>query len=156
VILAPLTKYDFASSRVEMISAQIEAHMSTLVQVVAADIFTKTTLAPKLYIIQNNNNNNNNKVPLSSMAEMEATTLTAAVAEFYKSLGRVMTVTQCDRITNNELCKLAKTNVGLMIVEGYRQIYDAVRDPTNNYASPSLVVPHSITSIQKFFVMDNV
>lgn len=152
VILTSLQRYDFTQSRVEMISAQIEAHLQTLVQEIAGQVLGKTALAAAIYTIQTHNKSTG---PLSSVPGMDSASLTAAVAEFYKSLGRVAALSRCDKIADVNLSKATRRSIGELIVDGYRQVFDAVRDPVNNYASPSLVAPHPIASIQNFFTMES-
>jgi len=130
-----LEPYDFAASRVEILSAHIKAHMDTLVQEQASIILINCGLTHKITMIQNKPPDE----PLSKTPYMDPQSIAETMRSFERLLldPGVMLMPQCDRLLIGKLRSYARSSVSQMIYESYLFLYNSIHNPENQYEEPA-------------------
>lgn len=141
VIQNAILPYNFAGKRVEMLSAQIEAHMDTLVEEETSSILLNCGLAEKLSILKYRETDG----PLSQVHGMDHRSLIPPLRSFESSVFETGTLVmnQCDRVIQESLRTSAKNSVTTLIASAYATLYYAIMDPSNQYDSPLTILHYN-------------
>lgn len=139
-----LISYSFAIFKAELINAQIEAHMGTLVQEEGFSTLRKCKLATKLEIFQDWLAKPIPREPLSRVQDMDGRQLADSMRSFEASLFDLgaMVLPQCERLYSSRLKSKARSQVSDMIANSFAALYDAIVDSSNLYENPALIVPY--------------
>eukprot|EP01114_Cavostelium_apophysatum_P003972 TRINITY_DN14104_c0_g1_i1.p1 TRINITY_DN14104_c0_g1~~TRINITY_DN14104_c0_g1_i1.p1 ORF type:complete len:708 (+),score=123.47 TRINITY_DN14104_c0_g1_i1:88-2124(+) len=132
VMQSSLASFDFASSRIEMLSAHIKAHMDTLVAEQTSILLTSCGLTGKMNILHSVSK----EEPLASISLMDRKSVTDTIRAFESLLGDstgALMMPQCDRLSNAQLRAQARLQVNQLIYDSFLVFYEAILDPKNQY-----------------------
>ncbi|KYR02365.1 oligomeric Golgi complex component [Tieghemostelium lacteum] len=131
-----LLKYsDFTKQNLELISAQLEVHIETLVDEQTSQILEQMGIGSKIRILTYADP----KVPLSQLSGMDRQSIVQSIRQFDQSLEQSfgsLVMTDCDRLVNNKLKSTTKRSVSNLISTAYSSLYSAIQDPFNQYEDP--------------------
>jgi len=144
LIQSSLSKYDFTASRVEMLAANIEAHMDTLIQEEMSTLLIRCKLAGKIQILQNTKPGE----VLSKVSGMDVASLTEAMRSFEKEFLLIGGFSECDKLINPQLKATARIGVSRLVCIAYTNLYDAIVDSKNNYPQPHSIVHYKPDQIK--------
>jgi len=141
---ATLIPYSFASSRVERLAAQIDAHMDSLVDEEVTILLANCGLADKIKIIQEeelpSTTDGTARRPLSTIPGLDSKSLSESVHLFEGLLfdmAQNYSLPLCDKIINTRLKSTARTNVLKNLSIAYSSLHEAVMNPLNGYCGSS-------------------
>ncbi|KAJ5074275.1 component of oligomeric golgi complex 6 [Anaeramoeba ignava] len=155
-----LSSFDFTREFLEMLDAQIDAHMDTLVEEQHQIILRECNMAEKIRIIQSQNKSQsqsqsqnksqNDFVPLSQIFETNTQSIKNTIALFDNSIKILdsLVFPQCDKILNLQLRRNAKKQIIQLTLLGYKILYDSIMDPKNQYPNPESIVPRTPDQIE--------
>ncbi|KAH3820573.1 hypothetical protein DPMN_122317 [Dreissena polymorpha] len=134
--------YEFTDTKQEMLQAQVEAHVDTLVNEQAAFVLSRVDLAHIYSTIQQHQPKLG---PLANLPGMDPITVKSAMNKFdsYLASPDSLTLSQCSLITSSKNRELIKKNSSELICQSYRQMYTAVCDPQNEYREWTSIVPRT-------------
>jgi hypothetical protein len=137
-----LSAYEFTASRIEMLTAQIEAHMDTLVEEQTTQMLQSCGLAQKIGVIQYRDPS---KGLLSAEPGMERAAVTESAKAFEGSMvdPGVLVIPQCDKLVNPKLRSTARKNIATMLCNTYETFHAAVMLPQNGYENPMMIFKYS-------------
>mmetsp|Transcript_17959 Transcript_17959/g.53962 ORF Transcript_17959/g.53962 Transcript_17959/m.53962 type:complete len:745 (+) Transcript_17959:96-2330(+) len=139
---ACLQPYQFASARCEILSAQVHAHMNTLVQTEALDLVTRCGLATVLRIFQDyhvrRTKDDGVTPPMSTVPGLEASTIAGTMRAFEASLLEMGTLQTplCQKLLLPEVRQEAHSRVAATFIAAYTNLHTAVSDAENAYPTP--------------------
>ncbi|XP_062521399.1 conserved oligomeric Golgi complex subunit 6-like [Corticium candelabrum] len=144
-----LALYEFTDNRLEMLSAQCEAHLETLVHEQASYVLSKSGLGFPHMIIQEKKHS---EQPLSKVEGMNGELLRGAMVKFdsFLSVPDSLMLPQCRQLLSTRLCDTAYRQAMEMVCGAYKGVFDAVHNPNNLYNDPSWVVsrtPEQVTAL---------
>jgi len=150
-----IRKYDFTSSRLEILSLLISNHKETLIHLQSSLILKKSGLALKLEILSHWSTNlrvnpdTGAILPLSSVDGMDTSTLMSSLQSFYKSLFGIgaFTMPQCDRLFDTNVREEVRQRICRNISQSYILLYEAVSDRENKYESVQDILTHTPSQI---------
>ncbi|XP_041348478.1 conserved oligomeric Golgi complex subunit 6-like [Gigantopelta aegis] len=143
-----LALYEFTDTRLEMLQAQIDAHVDTLTSEQASFVLNNTGLATIYNTIQQYQPSQG---PLSSLSGMDTLAVKSGMNKFdsYLATPDSLVLPQCSFL----LSALIRENVKLrsieLICEAYQQIYQAIHHPSNGYSEPQSIVPRTPSQVVK-------
>eukprot|EP01112_Ceratiomyxa_fruticulosa_P012391 TRINITY_DN3427_c0_g2_i1.p1 TRINITY_DN3427_c0_g2~~TRINITY_DN3427_c0_g2_i1.p1 ORF type:complete len:740 (-),score=94.15 TRINITY_DN3427_c0_g2_i1:40-2259(-) len=147
-IQTSLSNYDFTAPRIEMLAAQVDAHMDTLVEEQTSVLLNTCGLGPKLTIIQYRDSMN----PLSQVSGMDRQAILATVQQFESSLvdlgSLVLPLPQVDMLSSPRLRSQARRSVLHLISVAYNSFYLTILDPVNKYHDPVNLFNHDPDQIR--------
>jgi hypothetical protein len=122
----------------EMLRAQVEAHLQTLVEEETARLLASSGLAPVLQLVHYHRG----PEPLSSLPQMEPRALAPVLRHFEAALfeSGALQLPQLDRLADPDLRRAARLQVAQLVASAYTALYQAVVDPRNKYDSPHLLL----------------
>ncbi|ESO00870.1 hypothetical protein HELRODRAFT_112997 [Helobdella robusta] len=140
VIQCVVALYEFTDQRLEMLQAQIDAHMDTLVNEHASLILHHcglTSLCTSLQLYARS------EEPLSKMSGMDVASVKAAMAKLdgFLSNPDPTTMGQCNRVQSSKFRDQIKRRTTELICMAYSQLYSAISDPKNQYPSITSIAP---------------
>lgn len=140
--------YEFTDTRQEMLQAQIEAHIDTLVSEQAAFILNRVDLAHIYGTIQQHQPKNG---PLSSLQGLDPLTVKSAMNKFdsYLASPDSLILPQCSLILSSKNRELVKKHSLELICKSYKQMYEMIMDPVNEYREPLTIVPRTPEQVVK-------
>lgn len=140
--------YEFTDTRQEMLQAQVDAHLDTMVNEQAAFVLNRISLADIYRVIQQHQPKQG---PLSNIQGMDALTVKSAMNKFdsYLASPDSLTLPQCNLITSSKNRELIKKNSAELLCASYQLMYDAVCDPKNEYREPQNIVPRTPDQVNK-------
>ncbi|KAK2156367.1 hypothetical protein LSH36_215g03002 [Paralvinella palmiformis] len=143
-----LALYEFTDQRLEMLQAQIDAHVDTLLSEQAAFILNRTDLAHVYGIVQQHNPAQG---PLSDIHGLDAITIKSAMARFdnYLASPDSYTLPQCSLLLSSKIRESVKKHSIELICHAYKQMYKSLFDESNNYTEPHTIVPRTPEQVQK-------
>ncbi|XP_053378010.1 conserved oligomeric Golgi complex subunit 6-like isoform X2 [Mercenaria mercenaria] len=143
--------YEFTDTRQEMLQAQIDAHIDTMVNEQAAFILNRVDLAHIYGTIQQHQPKQG---PLSSIQGLDPITVKSAMNKFdsYLASPDSLMLAQCTLITSSKNRELIKKNSSELICKSYKLMYDAVCDPKNEYGEYQSIVPRTPDQVEKLLM----
>lgn len=141
-LMVILVQHDFTISRIEMLNAQIEAHMHTIVEEQTARMLQNCGLAQKLSVAQYRENTTR---PLSQELGMEKPAIFETIRAFEATIIElgVLVLPHCDKLINPKIRSLARKNIATLISGAYGDFYRAISDPVALYDQPLAMFKHT-------------
>ncbi|XP_060599820.1 conserved oligomeric Golgi complex subunit 6-like isoform X2 [Ruditapes philippinarum] len=143
--------YEFTDTRQEMLQAQIDAQIDTMVSEQAAFILNRVDLAHIYGSIQQHQPKQG---PLSSLQGLDAITVKSAMNKFdsYLASPDSLLLPQFTLITSSKNRELIKKNSSELICKSYKLMYDAISDPKNEYGEYHSIVPRTPDQVVKLLM----
>ncbi|KAL3852068.1 hypothetical protein ACJMK2_015756 [Sinanodonta woodiana] len=140
--------YEFTDTRQEMLQAQVEAHIDTLVNEQAAFVLNRVGLAHTYATIQQHQPK---RGPLSSLDGMDTLTVKSAMNKFdsYLASPDSLVLPQCSIILSSRNRETVKKRSIDLICQAYQLMYDAICNPVNEYRDCQAIVPRTPDQVLK-------
>ncbi|CAH1781027.1 unnamed protein product, partial [Owenia fusiformis] len=137
-----LALYEFTDQRLEMLQAQIDAHIDTLTSEQASYILNSIDMAQMYGLVQQHQPKQG---PLSVLPGMDPITVKSAMNKFdsYLASPDSLDMPQCALLTAAKLREMVKKSSTELLCKAYKQMYDAIVDPSNEYTDPKTIVPRT-------------
>ncbi|CAG5126682.1 unnamed protein product [Candidula unifasciata] len=137
-----LALYEFTDTRLEMLNAQTDAHVDTLVSEQATYILNRVGLAQMYGILQQHRIDHG---ALSSVPGLDELAIKSAVNKFDSYLAQPdsLTLPQCNVILSASIREITKKRSVELVCEAYTQIYKAIMNPSNGYKDGPGIVPRT-------------
>lgn len=148
LVYSTLSLYEFTDVRLEMLQAQIDAHIDTLVSEQASHILNRTDLVHVYGQVQIHKPKLG---PLSNMTGLDSISLKSAISKFdsYLSSPDSFVMSQLSLILSPKIRdNITKQSVEL-ICAAYSHIYTAVNNPSNDYKEPRSIMPRTPDHVEK-------
>lgn len=148
IMQTTLSLYEFTDTRLEMLQAQVEAQLDTLVNEQAAMVLNRVGLAEAYKMVQAYQPKQG---PLSSLQGMDAGTLKSAMMQFDSFLANpdALVLPQCSLILSARIRESIKKRSMELINESYRLLFDSIKNPANEYKEPQGIVPRTPDQVMK-------
>ncbi|XP_068085957.1 conserved oligomeric Golgi complex subunit 6 [Anabrus simplex] len=142
-----LSLYEFMDDRLERIQAQSDAQLDTLASEQASSLVANLNLGAIYTILQEHERGS-----LSSVPGMEPENVKKFVTKLdsFLLMPDVLLLPQINLITNGSQRSLAQRRAFEVIGAIYKQLYEAVHEPSNNYQNPGELMkrtPDDITQL---------
>jgi len=146
LIHTTLTVFEFVDDQLEMLQAQIEAHVDTLISAQAGLVLSAVDLNVPYQTVQSRP-----RGPYPDIPPMQAANLKAAMMKFDSFLATP------DSIALSQLSFLTSASVRDSILEkstglihgAYKLLYDVINNPNNGYAEPQGIVPRTPDQVKR-------
>ncbi|CAL1533346.1 unnamed protein product [Lymnaea stagnalis] len=137
-----LSLYEFTDTRLEMLYAQTDAHLDTLVSEQASYVLNRVGLAQMYGFIQQHRPDQG---PLSSLSGLDELAIRAAMNKFDSFLAQPdsLLLPQCSLILSSSVRESAKKRSVELVCQAYKQIYASILDPVNGYKDGINIVPRT-------------
>ena len=139
-----LSLYEFTDKKIEMLSAQIDAHTDTLVTEQTSELLLLTGLSNvyKLVIM----NENNPEIILSEVKGLDRTSVVTCFQHFEQAALHTYesTLHQITMLSSATLKEVVTTRSRDMIANAYSIVYEAFNDPKNKYEPCAAKTPEQI------------
>ena len=134
---------EFTQPALELVSAQMDAHLETLVQEQSQAILSGSGILEKLAIAQAHLPDSDG--PLSHLPGMSATDMAAVMRSFDALLSAtsVLVMPMTEKLTDPRTRQTARARVADAISSAYTSLHDAVHNPSNAYGNPASILLHS-------------
>eukprot|EP00004_Rigifila_ramosa_P002631 TRINITY_DN12729_c0_g2_i1.p1 TRINITY_DN12729_c0_g2~~TRINITY_DN12729_c0_g2_i1.p1 ORF type:complete len:528 (-),score=91.76 TRINITY_DN12729_c0_g2_i1:8-1360(-) len=145
-IHALLVQQNFAKVLCEMLAAQTEAHLETLVQEQSVMALRRCALYDKLALVQS-------AAPgcaLSQVPGLDSVALADSIETFCATLAKGIPMPFCDRLVSAPNRTSARAQVATLIANAYSTLYHCVHNPANGYSNPASVAslsPEQVTAL---------
>jgi len=146
LIHTTLTVFEFVDDQLEMLQAQIEAHVDTLISAQAGLVLSAVDLNIPYQTVQSRP-----RGPYPDVPQMQASNLKAAMMKFDSFLASP------DSIALSQLSFLTSASVRDSILEkstslihgAYKTLYDAITNPSNGFTEPQGIVPRTPDQVKR-------
>ncbi|XP_064604827.1 conserved oligomeric Golgi complex subunit 6-like [Liolophura sinensis] len=147
-IQTTLALYEFTDERIEMLQGQIDAHVDTLVSEQASFVLTRVGLVHLYGIVQQHQPKQG---PLSSLPDLDSLTVKSSMTRFdsYLASPDSLTLPQCTLVLSGKVREAVKKQAVDLICSAYRQMYEAITIPANEYREPGSIVPRTPDQVVK-------
>ncbi|OWF39301.1 conserved oligomeric Golgi complex subunit 6-like [Mizuhopecten yessoensis] len=137
-----LAMYEFTDTRLEMLQAQVDAQIDTLVSEQASFVLNKVGLAFVYGTVQQHQPKQG---PLSALPDMGGPVLKSAMSKFdsYMASPDSLVLPQSRLLLSGRVRETVKKNSADLICSAYKQIYDTICDPANEYKESPSIVPRT-------------
>ncbi|XP_033746599.1 conserved oligomeric Golgi complex subunit 6-like [Pecten maximus] len=137
-----LALYEFTDTRLEMLQAQVDAQVDTLVSEQASFVLNKVGLAFVYGTVQQHQPKQG---PMSVLPDMDGPALKAAMSKFdsYMASPDSLVLPQSRLLLSGRVREMVKKNSSDLICAAYKQIYDAICNPANEYKESPSIVPRT-------------
>lgn len=137
-----LMLFEYTDQHLEMLQAQMDAHLDTLVSEQASTIVGQLGLGALYTSLQDFQPKHG---PLSSLPGCDALAIQAAVKKLdsFLSAPDSLTIPQSILLLSASLRQTLRKRSMELLCNAYTQIYEAVNLPTNNYLEPQLLLPRT-------------
>lgn len=137
-----LTVFEFSDQQLEMLQAQMEAHLDTLVSEQTSQIVGQLgfgTIYKTLQAYQPKQG------PLSTIPGCDALAIQSANKKLdaFLSSPDSLTLPQCNLLLSVVLRQDLRSRTVELLCSVYKQIYNAIHDPSNGYPEPDSLFPRS-------------
>nr|CAG4643844.1 EOG090X03SX [Lepidurus arcticus] len=145
-----LSLYEFIDARLESLEVQMETQLTTLSSEQASSLIRNLGLGSVCSLLQGRNPAD----PLSSISGMEPANLKNFVAklESYLANPDLLPVPQWRLLSSAGHRKLVQKRSVDAVMSIYRQLYDAVHDPTSGYTNPGSIMSCTPEQVQALLV----
>lgn len=129
-----LALYEFTEERIEMLSAQIDAHLDTLVNEQAAGVLTQSGIAVVYSEVQRSKSVAG-AGPLSKQSGLGKDNIINALSSFeaYIASTEEFILPQVSYLASATLKEVATTRASDLVYNAYKTVYDILIDPINEY-----------------------
>ncbi|KAI0217702.1 Conserved oligomeric Golgi complex subunit 6 [Lamellibrachia satsuma] len=148
LIQSTLALYEFTDQRLEMLQAQVDAHIDTLVSEQASFVLNQSGLA---YLFGTVQQHQPKQGPLSALQGMDSVTVKAAMTKFdsYLASPDVYVMQQCALLLSTKLREAVKKRAVSLLCQAYQQMYSAILAAENKYPNPNTLVPRTPDQVSK-------
>jgi len=140
LIHTTLALFEFVDDQLEMLQAQMEAHVDTLISAQAGLVLSACDLnvAYEAVLVQP-------KGPFDSCDEMKAVNLKAAMIKFDSFLATPdsIVLSQLSFLTSASVRDLILQKSTSLIQRAYKTLYEAIHLPASGYSEPQSIVPRT-------------
>ncbi|KFM60114.1 Conserved oligomeric Golgi complex subunit 6, partial [Stegodyphus mimosarum] len=142
LIHSTLMLFEYTDQHLEMLQAQIDAHLDTLVSEQASTVVGQLGLGALYTSLQDFQPKHG---PLSSLPGCDALAIQAAVKKLDSFLAAPdsLTIPQSILLLSASLRQTLRKRSMELLCKAYSQIYEAVNLPSNNYLEPKLLLPRT-------------
>ncbi|XP_013389501.1 conserved oligomeric Golgi complex subunit 6-like [Lingula anatina] len=146
-----LALFEYTDQRLEMLQAQIDAHIDTLISEQASHILHRVGLASTYGIVQQHQPKQG---PLSSIPGMEPGTLKGAIAKFdsFLSTPDGYILQQCSLLQSTTVRETTRKRSMELIVSAYEELYTAITNPQNGYKDPQNLMPRTPEQVKHLLI----
>ncbi|XP_071081994.1 conserved oligomeric Golgi complex subunit 6-like [Haliotis cracherodii] len=143
-----LALYEFTDTRLEMLQAQVDAHVDTLISEQASFVLGRVGLSPIYSSVQQHQPSQG---PLSVVQGMDTLTVKSAMNKFdsYLASPDALILPQCSLLLSALVRESVKQKSAQLICEAYKQMYSAIYIPSNEYKEPQGIVPRTPDQVLK-------
>ncbi|ESO91200.1 hypothetical protein LOTGIDRAFT_209569 [Lottia gigantea] len=148
LIQSTLALYEFTDTRLEMLQAQIDAHVDTLISEQAAFVLNRVGLSSIYGTVQTHQTSQG---PLSSLQGLDGITVKSAMNKFdsYLASPDSLVLPQCSLILSALVRDNMKRRAIDLICQAYKQMYEGIYNPQNEYREPQSIVPRTPDQVVK-------
>uniref|UniRef100_T1IZR2 Conserved oligomeric Golgi complex subunit 6 n=1 Tax=Strigamia maritima TaxID=126957 RepID=T1IZR2_STRMM len=148
LIHSMISLYEFTDQRLEMLQAQMDAHLDTLISEQAAFILSSTNLTLFYTTVQHHQEKFGR---LMSIPGMEPQALTNAMVKFDSFLSGPdsLSLPQNGLLLSARLRQNLHQSAMQLIHSAYKVIYDTIHNPANGYTDPSTLMPRTPEQVQE-------
>jgi len=148
LIQSTVALYEFTDTRVEMLQAQIDAHVDTLVSEQATYVLNQSGMTSIYGYVQQHQHDQGS---LSSMPGMDPASIKSAMSKFDSYLGSPdsFLLPQTTLLLGAKLRETVKTRSVQLICQAYNQIYAALTIESNAYPDPRVIAPRTPEQVTK-------
>jgi len=141
-IQSTLAVYEFTDKHIEMLAAQTEAHLDTLISEQASFILARSGVGSLYTVYQENRGQ---KVALSSLHGMDSQSVKDAMAKFDKYLSSPdsLIMPQCNLLRTTRLRDTVHKRAVDVVCAAYKTLYDAIVNERNKYPDVKTLVPRT-------------
>nr|CAB3232563.1 conserved oligomeric Golgi complex subunit 6 [Phallusia mammillata] len=134
-----LSLYEFTDQKIEMLSAQIDAHLDTLVNEQAASILMRGGLANVYKTILKHEHDTG---PLSKLAGLDRSAMTSAFQHFDDVIHSPdeSVLPQVSMLASATLKEVASSRANELVSSAYKVVYDVFTNEKNGYDSATFTV----------------
>ncbi|XP_078686583.1 conserved oligomeric Golgi complex subunit 6-like [Branchiostoma floridae x Branchiostoma belcheri] len=143
-----LSLFEFTDQRLEMLSAQVDAHLDTLVNEQASFTLSHVGLAHMYSVVQQHQPREG---PLSAVHGLDRNSIKTAMKQFDAFLASPddLVLPQCKFLLSATLRDVVDKRSMDVIRQVYEQLYTAVTDPANKYEDPNELVQRTPQQIKQ-------
>lgn len=143
-----LALYEFTDTRLEMLQAQVDAQVDTLVSEQASFVLNRVGLAHIYATVQQHQPKQG---PLSNLPGMDMLATKSAMNKFdsYLASPDVLVIPQCSLILSARVRENVKKQSVDLICSAYNHMYEAICKPENDYKEPQGIVPRTPDQVVK-------
>ncbi|XP_048588822.1 conserved oligomeric Golgi complex subunit 6 isoform X2 [Nematostella vectensis] len=137
-----LAVYEFTDTHLEMLSAQTDAHVDSLISEQASFILIRSGLGNVYSAYQENKQQ---KIALSSVHGLDVQSIKDAMTRFDKYLSSPdsLRIPQCELLRTTRLRDTVYKRAADAVCATYNTLYTMITDPRNNYTEPNSLVPRT-------------
>ncbi|XP_023022875.2 conserved oligomeric Golgi complex subunit 6 isoform X1 [Leptinotarsa decemlineata] len=141
-----LSLYEFMDERLERLEAQSDAQTDTLTSEQASSLVANLNLGPIYTILQDRSHG-----PLSAVPGMEPSNLRNFLEklDYLTAHPDSILLPQINLLTSSKHKKAVQKRSFDVLLAIYKQLYQAVHDPVNNYENPQLIFHKSPEELEK-------
>nr|CAH7741535.1 unnamed protein product [Callosobruchus chinensis] len=154
--LACLQMFEFTATRAERLTAQADAQLDTLVAEQAGALVHRLRLGPLYAILQEYGGGapGGEKRPLADVPGMEPTNLRSFLEKLdYLAVNPdEALLPQIHLLTSTKHKKTVQKRAFEVLLAIYKQLYQAVNDPTNNYENPNVIFNKTPEELEKLLL----
>ncbi|KAF9913844.1 Golgi transport complex subunit 6 [Lobosporangium transversale] len=142
--------YPFTKHKVEELEKQIQEYVDIVVVEQHIVLLKQSGLAPLIQAMETKDE----KVPLSSVPNMDAASISAVLSRLGYFLGsaNVDLTSRLSKIVSSRLAKTISTQNLKLFVDAYRRMCEVIEDPRNGYDSPATILVHTADDVEKLLV----
>lgn len=148
VIQCTVALFEYTDQRIEMLQAQMDAQIDSLVGEQASYILSNCSINNICSTLQASNNS---QTPLSTLPGMDAASIKAAMSLFDKHLSSTdaLVLPQCSQVHSSKYRELVRRRTAELIGMAYKQLYEALELPSNLYPPVQTLAPLSPPQVLK-------
>ncbi|XP_014681366.1 PREDICTED: conserved oligomeric Golgi complex subunit 6-like [Priapulus caudatus] len=148
LIYTTLSLYEFTDRRLEMLQAQVDAHVDTLVSEQASHVLARAELS---HVYAHVRAHAPKQGALSVVAGMDAASVKAAVGRFdaYLASPDASALPQCGLLVSPRTRETVAARSVELVSLAYAQIYEAIGAPENGYGDVNAIMPRTPAQVTK-------
>ncbi|CAO3609200.1 unnamed protein product [Cunninghamella echinulata] len=149
-IKSTMVIYTFTEKKLKTFNEQMDERLTIL----ANEQYNELLQQSGLYMIDEALNNKDKKVPLSSLPNMDAMSLTNTLSKLdsFLVMASADVSPKLHRLATTEHCQQIQDKAIHLLLETYRRISDAVQDPSNGYHDQAnTILPRTVEDMEAIF-----
>ncbi|KAI8083491.1 oligomeric Golgi complex subunit 6-like protein [Thamnidium elegans] len=141
--------YDFTKQKRENITER----MNDLLSEIASEEYHELLKQAGLTEIKEVLGTKDYEIPLSSLPNMDATSLTNAMAKFDSFLVLISADVspQLEKLSSTQHCQKVQSGAIRLLLDTYREISSEIQDPKNGYENPDDILPRTVQDMEAIF-----
>ncbi|KAI7873950.1 oligomeric Golgi complex subunit 6 [Mucor mucedo] len=144
-----MVPYSFTKQKRENVTAR----MNDLLSEMASEEYQQLLKQAGLTQITEAISTKDPKTPLSSLPNMDAESLTNAMAKFdsFLVLMSADVSPQLEKLSSTQHCQQVQSGAIRLLLDTYREISRQIQDPNNGYENPDAILPRTIQDMEAIF-----